>query len=190
MNTRATQMRSGIHDQSMINAHLDPFFGHFTLEEIKTEQLDQFVGIKRDLSRKTVHNILTLLISMLNLAKELGWIEKVPLVKKPRVRTFNSEFRYLRSNDEVKKFLISAQTEGIEVYTLYATAVYTGLRAGEIAGLQWADIDFSKRLITVQRSFLGPTKKRRCSLRTNSRSIITNTKRMATSSATFSGICK
>jgi integrase len=36
--------------------------------------------------------------------------------------------------------------------------VFTGLRAGELACLRWQDIDFAKRLITVQRSFNGPTK--------------------------------
>jgi integrase len=44
------------------------------------------------------------------------------------------------------------------VYVLYLTAISTGLRAGELAGLQWADVDFGTRLITVQRSFEQPTK--------------------------------
>jgi len=41
---------------------------------------------------------------------------------------------------------------------LYATAIYTGMRAGELAGLRREDIDLERRLITVQRSFDGPTK--------------------------------
>jgi integrase len=44
------------------------------------------------------------------------------------------------------------------VFALYATAVYTGLRAGELAALLWDVIDLERRLITVQRSFDGPTK--------------------------------
>jgi integrase len=32
------------------------------------------------------------------------------------------------------------------------------MRAGELAALEWPDIDFERRLITVQRSFDGPTK--------------------------------
>jgi integrase len=32
------------------------------------------------------------------------------------------------------------------------------MRAGELAGLQWADIDLEHRVITVQRSYEGPTK--------------------------------
>jgi integrase len=44
------------------------------------------------------------------------------------------------------------------VFDLYATAIYTGMRAGELAGLHWEDVSFERRLITVQRSFDGPTK--------------------------------
>lgn len=32
------------------------------------------------------------------------------------------------------------------------------MRAGELAGLRWADVNWGERLITVQRSFRGPTK--------------------------------
>ena len=44
------------------------------------------------------------------------------------------------------------------VFALYATAVFTGMRAGELAGLRWDGVSFERRLITVQRSFDGPTK--------------------------------
>jgi hypothetical protein len=44
------------------------------------------------------------------------------------------------------------------VFALYATAVFTGMRAGELGGLRWDDVDFDKRLVTVQRSFDGPIK--------------------------------
>jgi integrase len=32
------------------------------------------------------------------------------------------------------------------------------MRAGELAALEWSDVDFDRRLVTVQRSFDGPTK--------------------------------
>jgi hypothetical protein len=48
--------------------------------------------------------------------------------------------------------------EGESVFVLYALAIFTGMRAGEIAALEWSDVDLDRRLITVQRSFDGPTK--------------------------------
>ena len=43
---------------------------------------------------------------------------------------------------------------------MYSTAVYSGMRAGELAGLRWADVDLDRRTINVRRSFDGPTKTR------------------------------
>lgn len=74
------------------------------------------------------------------------------------MRLFNRDYHYLRAEADVLKFLTAARAEGELVFTLYATAAYTGLRAGELAGLQWSDVSFERRLITVQRSFDGPTK--------------------------------
>jgi integrase len=41
---------------------------------------------------------------------------------------------------------------------LYATAVYTGLRKGELAGLRWEDVDFARGLVRVARSYDQETK--------------------------------
>lgn len=43
-------------------------------------------------------------------------------------------------------------------YALFATLVYTGMRKGEACGLRWADVDLSRRIITVRRSYAGQTK--------------------------------
>lgn len=155
---KAVQKRSGSHDESIIRAHLRPSFGALQLRRVGIEHVDAFVVARQHLNKKTVHNHLTLLISMLILARELGWLERVPKIKKPRVRVFDRDFRYLRTDDEVKRFLGAARAEEDAVLALYATAVYTGLREGELAGLRWDDVDFDRRLITVQRSYDGPTK--------------------------------
>jgi len=44
------------------------------------------------------------------------------------------------------------------VFVFYALAIFSGMRAGELAALEWPDIDLERRLIAVQRSFDGPTK--------------------------------
>lgn len=35
---------------------------------------------------------------------------------------------------------------------LYVLALETGMRIGELIGLQWADIDFNKKVLRVRRS--------------------------------------
>jgi len=81
----------------------------------------------------------------------------VPRIKKPKIAV-SQAFSYLVTKEDVRRFLEAARQEGEHVYTLYATAVWTGLRAGELACLKWEDVNLAGRLITVQRSFNGPTK--------------------------------
>ncbi len=116
------------------------------------------VATKSHLNRKTVANHLTLLGSLLRLAVELEWMPRAPRVRKPKVRLISQDFAYLRTDDEIARFLRAAREEGEAVHALYATAIYTGARAGELAGLHWDAVNLERRLITIQRSFDGPTK--------------------------------
>ncbi len=155
---RASQKRSGKDDESIIRRHLRPSFGPLKLRELNVAHADRFVTDRSHLDKKTVSNLLTLLLAMLNCALDLEWLEKVPRIKKPRVRIFERDFCYLRTDSEIRRFLAAAEEEGQMVHALYATAMLTGAREGELAALTWGDVDFERRLITIQRSFEGPTK--------------------------------
>jgi integrase len=160
---RAPRKRSCKDDESIIRAHLRPAFGLTRVPDIGVEDVDEYVSVKVDgagLSDKTVANHVTLLTTMLKLATTFKqpWLLAVPKFNKPKVSLFSRDYRYLRSADEIARFLSAARDEGDQVFTLYAVALYTGMRAGEIAALQRDDVDFDRQLITVQRSFNGPTK--------------------------------
>ncbi len=155
---KVPQKRSGDDDISVIRCHLRPAFGPLLLRNVGVEQVDEYQAKRLHLNKKTINNHLTLLISMLNLAVDLNWLTKRPRIKKPRVTKFSRDYRYLRSDDEIRRFLLAALEENEYVHAFYSVAVYTGMRAGEIAGLRKEDIDFSRRLITVQHSYSGPRK--------------------------------
>lgn len=144
-------------DQSIIRVHLLPFFGGVALNKV-VSHVPAYKAAKAHLSKKTLHNQLTLLISILRVAHDIGWLHKLPKIKKPRIRLFDKDFSYLRTDEEISRFLVAARDEGELVYTLYATAIYTGMREGELAGLHRGDLDLGRRLICVQRSYDGPTK--------------------------------
>ena len=169
---QAKEKRSGTHDSSIIRAHLRPALGKVLLRDIGQSHRDAFVKDRAHLNKKTIHNHLTLLIAMLNVAVDLGWLHSAPRIRKPKVRLFSKDFRFLRNESEIARFLRAARDvddlreyprknekwRASIVFNLYATAIYTGMREGELAALEWDDIDLERRLITVQRSFDGPTK--------------------------------
>lgn len=156
---RTSKKKKAKDDISIITRHLLPFFGKDKkISEFKLTDIDRLIILKKSqsLSEKTVHNILTLFISMHRYSFENGWISKLLPIKKPKVP--DKCFMYLKNNSEVERFLASAKLEGDSTFMLYLTAICTGLREGELAGLRWEDIDFDNRLIKVQRSFEGTTK--------------------------------
>ena len=155
---KVPQKRSGADDLSIMKKHLRPSFGRMKLADIGVEAVDRYLAEKSDKSKKTINNHLTLLITQLNLAHDLGWIARMPRIKKPKIRLFDADYSYLRTKEEIRRLLMAAEGEGEHVYVLYAAAIYTGMRAGELAGLRWDDVDLETRLIAVQRSFDGPTK--------------------------------
>ncbi len=160
---RAPRKRSEKDDQSIIRRHLRPFFGAMRVLDVGTEDGDDYVNQKIDeegLRDKTVANHVTLFTTMLNVAAgfKSPWLSKVPRFRKPKVALFSTDYQWLRNDDEIRRFLGAARAEGEYVFTLYTVAVYTGMRAGEIAAMEWSDIDLERRLISVQRSFTGPTK--------------------------------
>ena len=52
--------------------------------------------------------------------------------------------------DEAKRFLEAAEDDSF--YPLFLLALTTGMRPGEYEALQWKDVDFQSRTVTVQRS--------------------------------------
>jgi integrase len=62
------------------------------------------------------------------------------------------EFEYL-SADEVQKLLAWSEASQPEEFPIYATAVYTGMRMGELFGLRWVDVNFETGRIHVRRSY-------------------------------------
>lgn len=153
---KAIFKRSGKDDKSMIETHLRPAFGKRPLHELGLGDVEQFRIDRASKAPKTVHNLLVLYQSMLSYAQELGWLLVIPRVYKPKL--VEGEYKWLRSSGQVEKLLEAAMDETPGVMETYAVAFYTGMRAGEILGLQWSDVDFDTRLITVARSYAEPTK--------------------------------
>jgi integrase len=56
---------------------------------------------------------------------------------------------------EVPVLLRAALETFPEYYPLFLCAIHTGLRSGELAGLQWGDLDFNGKFLTVRRTVVG-----------------------------------
>lgn len=55
--------------------------------------------------------------------------------------------------EEIRKLLHEARETQSKWYHIWAIALLTGMRNGELYALRWSDVDFERDFITVQRSF-------------------------------------
>ncbi|MCB9027452.1 MAG: site-specific integrase [Bdellovibrionaceae bacterium] len=61
--------------------------------------------------------------------------------------------------NEIRSLLKLSKRDNHPWYPVWATALLTGMRSGELYALTWSDIDWENRLITVSKSYSGRLKK-------------------------------
>jgi integrase len=136
---------------SHLRYHINPALGSKRLDELTLEAQQAFVArLSKSLKRKTLLNVLQTLSVVLNTAKSYGYVTEGMSIKRLALppRGAHAAARFF-SAEEARRIIAAAP----EPYaTIYCLAAMTGMRAGELLGLQVADIDFTQRLIFVQRS--------------------------------------
>jgi integrase len=152
-NNKFSEQRNKRH---ILHASLIPFFGKLPIGRITHHHIEQYKALmlKRDNKQKTTNNRLTVLSKCL--ATAYDWLElpgsppKITWLKCPPSRT-----DYL-SADECG--LLLSHADGV-IREMILTALRTGMRQGELKGLQWSSIDWQSRSITVRHSRCDYTRK-------------------------------
>lgn len=138
--------------RSHLRTHIRKHLGKVPLHELTPQIQQNFVTLlsQKKVSRKTVLNILGTLSSMVDTAKSWGYCTQAVTASELALpaEEVRKQPRFF-NGDEARKIITVAP----EPYrTMFAIAAMTGLRVGEVVGLQKADLDFDRRVIQVQRS--------------------------------------
>jgi integrase len=108
----------------------------------------------------TTSTILAAAHSMFEWSTEQKLVETNPFAKVRRpAREANVEYL---TKDDARRLIEAAEGRADlrgGVFAIgFRLGLFAGLRAGEIFGLRWSDVDFGRGTLTVRRSFHGPTK--------------------------------
>lgn len=156
----------------MLETRLLPYFGHFYINKIRPTDIMKFYDLlekdtqlvrksgnngaktKKPLSGKTILEHHRLLRAMLH--KAVYWqlivsnpAERVqaPKARKPKRRSYDDEqTKILLENLE----LLSIEDTKYKVAIILT--IFTGVRLGELMGLEWQDVDFKNGIISINRS--------------------------------------
>jgi len=141
---------------SMVRIHLRPAFAQCRSDRLSAAIVGEWERKMADrieagtLSPKSFNHLVALLHAILKWARRSGqrYLAHDPLVDVARLRPPKTERRFL------EPVQIAALLEAAEapVDTVLYLAVYSGLRRGELFGLQWGDLDEESNQIRVRRS--------------------------------------
>jgi integrase len=136
----------------ILDKHLIPQWGDYQLQGIKTAQIQIYASERlKKVGSKTVRNEITLLKQMFKHAHQWGYVKTNQAEHATRPRIEKNEIEILEPG-EIEK-MIGHSTDAYRI--AFKTAVMTGMRAGELWGLQWGDIDGNAGQIYVRRSLWG-----------------------------------
>jgi integrase len=148
-----TQQPSSIRSvKSHLKCHIVPQLAKLGLEQFSVENQQTFITrmFERGVSRKSVLNVLGTLSSILTTARDWGYncehIDVRKLRLPPRGERYEAPHFTI---DQLQRILAIAEEPW---HTLFCILTMDGLRAGEVLGLQWKDIDLERRLLHVRRS--------------------------------------
>lgn len=148
-----------------LRTRLLPHLGRLPLTAITKERVKALVGAEfrsgsrisesRAISPLTVRAFMRTLSAILNSAVDDGLIPNNPATRWGRViqidKTQAEEIEVF-TPDELTTCLGVAEREYPDHYPFLLLLARTGMRMGEAVALQWADIDFTQRVILVRRS--------------------------------------
>lgn len=122
------------------------------VETIKARMLDA----KR--APATIRYALAVVRQVINYAKDHGLFEgenPVSRVKKPAGD--NQRVRFL-THEEADELLEALRQHSVEVHNMALLSLHTGMRAGEVFGLTWGDVDFKGRMLCLKDTKSGYTR--------------------------------
>jgi len=139
-----------------MNNHIIPAMGAVKLSELTPAACQKFINDLsrgKGLSAKTVKNVHGVLHHALKQAVRLGYMRMnpteactLPRIEKAKIEPLDAP--------EIKRLL---DVLGDDVYSdVLRVDIFTGMREGEILGLQWSCVDFDRGTITIEKQLSRP----------------------------------
>ena len=141
--------------KNYLNAIIEYHFKDIRIESVSVAMMQKIVI---DLSKKYVAYLsqLSIINRVFKYAVHLDIIQTNPVdrIIRPKQQKPRKE-KIALTKKELKQFLTLAKKDARPVlYTAWHTLAYTGLRRGELLGLEWSDIDFENKTISVNKTLV------------------------------------
>lgn len=140
--------------ESRLRVHVLPVLGDTRLDEITEQDVARLKSRLVKRSPKTVNNVLAVLSSLLRVAVEEDLLLEAPC----KVKQLRAGGRRARGRpdfydfDAYARLVEAAAATDWQTHLIVLLGGQAGLRAGEIRGLEWSDVNLRRRQLEVRRS--------------------------------------
>lgn len=161
-NTLRQQVEPNTFEQRLafVNNHIIPHIGKIKLTDLSPAHIQKFYNTLREkFGAGHVQNVGNLLNKGYRQALLWNMVNRNPvsLVKKPSTSRKNSKMKVWTA-EEQRTFLSYAEKGPAMYYSLFLLALTSGMRKGELLGLQWGDIDLKQGIVSVKRTAVWANK--------------------------------
>ena len=152
-----------ISSRSVIEKNTIPTFGRTPIDEITKDDLLRYIAAKLEAGQApaTILKALSTMRRVFNLAIEDGLIARNPAARIGKLirQVEGSHARETKqveawTKEEAETLLAVAQEHEPRFCPALLTLLSTGIRRGEVLGLQWQDVNFETSEITVRRAIV------------------------------------
>lgn len=142
---------------NILENQIKPTIGGYGLNQLTTTTIQKQminVLVDKNYSYSTIHKAYVLLNEALNKAVQEERILKNVCngVQMPVKKAFEEKEIRILTDEEARLLIEVANSKRYENGLAIVLILYTGLRCGELCALQWDDIDFEAKVMTVRRN--------------------------------------
>ena len=137
--------------KNILHGHLLPHFRSHRLRDVETPDVQVFINQKAErYSSSVLHHIRATLSRTYATAKAWGYVDANPVfgARLPQKKPVRLKITFQPA--QVMKILERLEEPH---RTMVSVAAVTGMRATELFGLKWQDVDFERRLILICRTY-------------------------------------
>lgn len=134
----------------VVNFYIVGQIGNLKLKDTKPVHIQRILGAMSGNAKSTQAMVLRTTKEMFGVAVDNGLMLKNPCIKSIRPRGEERADKVPLTPEQSE--LLLEKAKGTNMYMFVLLGLTTGLRRGELLGLQWSDIDFDAGTLTVNRS--------------------------------------
>ncbi len=136
--------------------------GHIRLDKLTARDIQKFINslaveganekTGKPLARKTMVHYLSFISTVIDYAVIMDMIRE-NVCRRVRVPKGSKKKRHILTMEETKQFFeLLEDHASLKWKAFFTLAIYSGMRRGEMLGLEWHDIDFASGMIHIERT--------------------------------------